>query len=65
MRTNMPKKVSILIQLEVGWEELFRSQFVVSPSSFNPYSVGSRLGRALSEVFGEIQKKFQSLFSWK
>ena len=37
--------VSILIQLEVGWEErLTTSALFRLCSSFNPYSVGSRLG---------------------
>tara|TARA_Y100000782_G_scaffold51671_1_gene57428 strand:+ start:102 stop:281 length:180 start_codon:yes stop_codon:yes gene_type:complete len=39
--------VSILIQLEVGWEAGEHEKIAKNGCGFNPYSVGSRLGRLI------------------
>ena len=41
--------VSILIQLEVGWEAVTLLMGPLGFVSFNPYSVGSRLGSEMME----------------
>ena len=57
--------VSILIQLEVGWEAATPAPNEYTEIRFNPYSVGSRLGSRLKQLSGLTELLFQSLFSWK